>query len=114
MFEKIRNSWALIKASGAVLSADKELIVFPIVSAIGGLVVTATFAFPTILAGLFDALLEGRARIVGFLVAFAFYAVQSFVIVFANSALIGAAMIRLRGGDPKQGVRGTGRPRRRE
>lgn len=31
---------------------------------------------------------------------FAFYVAQYFVIIFANSALIGAAMIRLRGGDP--------------
>ena len=103
MFEKVRNSWALIKASASVLSADKELIIFPVVSAIGGLVVTATFAFPTMLAGLFDALLEGRSRVLGFLVAFVFYGVQSFVIIFANSALIGAAMIRLRGGDPTVG-----------
>jgi len=103
MFAKIENSWALIKASAAVLRADKELIVFPIVSAIGVLVVTASFALPMILAGFFDALLKGRSQVFGFVVGFVFYVVQYFVIIFANSALVGAAMIRLRGGDPTVG-----------
>ena len=100
MFAKIGNSWALLKASAAVLRADRELIVFPIVSSIGVLVVMASFAFPMILTGFFDALFEGRSQVLGFVVGFAFYAVQYFVIIFANSALVGAAMIRLRGGDP--------------
>jgi MFS family permease len=103
MFAKIGNSWALIKASAAVLRADKELIIFPIVSAIGVLVVTASFALPMILAGFFDALFEGRSQAFGFVVGFAFYIVQYFVIIFANTALVGAALIRLRGGDPTVG-----------
>ena len=45
MFAKIGNSWALIKASAAVLRADKELIVFPIVSAVGVLEVRESAAF---------------------------------------------------------------------
>ena len=100
MFARIRNSWALMKASAAVLRSDKELIMFPIVSAIGVLVVMATFAFPVFLSGLFDTLILGRSRALGIIVGFAFYVVQYFVIIFANSALVGAAMIRLRGGDP--------------
>jgi hypothetical protein len=103
MFAKIRNSWALIKASAGVLRADKELIVFPIVSAIGVLLVTASFALPMLFAGFFDALFEGRSQIFGVVVGFVFYVVQYFVIIFANSALVGAAMIRLRGGDPTVG-----------
>jgi MFS family permease len=103
MFAKIRNSWTLIKASAGVLRADKELIVFPIVSTIGVLIVTAGFALPMVLAGFFDALFEGRSQILGLVVGFVFYVVQYFVIIFANSALVGAAMIRLRGGDPTVG-----------
>ncbi|MCK4451391.1 MAG: hypothetical protein KAX26_12450 [Anaerolineae bacterium] len=103
MFTKIQNSWTLIKASAAVLRADKELVVFPIVSAISVLVVTVSFALPMILAGFLDALLEGHAQIFGFVMGFLFYVVQYTVIIFANSALVGAAMIRLRGGDPTVG-----------
>jgi hypothetical protein len=103
MFEKIRNSWALLKASVSVLQADKELIVFPIVSAIAVLVVTATFALPMWFAGFADSLVSENTQILGFLVGFAFYVVQYFVIIFANAALVGAALIRLRGGDPTVG-----------
>jgi hypothetical protein len=103
MFAKIRNSWALVKASASVLSADKELIIFPIISAIGVLIVTATFALPMLMANFFDALFEGRAQVFGFVIGFLFYVVQYTVIFFANSALVGAALIRLRGGDPTIG-----------
>jgi len=100
MFTKIENSWTLLKASVAVLRADKELIVFPIVSTIAVLVVTASFALPMLFAGFGDALLDSDSQILATIVGFGFYIVQYFVIIFANSALVGAAMIRLRGGDP--------------
>ncbi len=103
MFSRIGNSWALLKASVAVLRADKELIIFPFVSTIAVLVVTASFALPMLFAGFVDTLLEGDTQILGFIVGFAFYVVQYFVIIFANSALVGAALIRLRGGDPTVG-----------
>jgi hypothetical protein len=100
MFQKIKNSWALLKASAAVLRADKELIIFPIVSTIAVLLVTATFALPMIFAGFFDSLIKGDSKFMGYVVGFLFYVVQYFVIIFANTALVGAAMIRLKGGDP--------------
>ncbi len=106
MFTRLSNSWELVKASWAVLRADKELIVFPIVSAIASLIVLATFAVPLFLSGLFEAMFAedfGAARLVGYATVFLFYLVQYFVILFANTALVGAAMIRLDGGDPTVG-----------
>jgi len=103
MFQRISNSWELVKASAAVLRADKELVVFPIVSAIAALIVTASFVVPTILAGLVDSVVAGEATVLGGIVAFLFYLVQYFAIFFCNSALVGAAMIRLRGGNPTVG-----------
>jgi len=106
MFERISNSWELVKASLSVLRADKELLIFPILSSIGVLVVTATFLVPTIFAGFFDSLFSAAVfniNIIGFIVAFLFYFAQYFVITFCNSALVGAALIRLRGGDPTVG-----------
>ena len=102
MFRKLSNSWELVKASAEVLRADKELIIFPIVSAIGSLIVLATFAIPMFLAGVFDSMyVDGKGfQPLGMLVAFLFYLVQYTVIFFANTALVGAALIRLRGGDP--------------
>jgi hypothetical protein len=101
MFRSLSNSWELAKASAAVLRSDKELILFPIVSAIGSVLVLATFAAPMFVAGVFDQLIaDGQVRPLGALVAFLFYLVQYTVIFFANTALVGAAMIRLQGGDP--------------
>ncbi len=97
MFERLANSWRLTKASARVLSADKELVVFPLVSAATLLLVTATFALPLFLADGADKVLGGVA---GYAVGFLFYLTSYFVIFFCNSALVGAAMIRLRGGDP--------------
>ena len=101
MFTRLSNSWELLKASARVLMADKELVVFPIISTIGVLLVTLTFALPMFFSNLFDnVFLGGRVEALGFVVAFLFYVVQYTVIFFANTALVGAALIRLRGGDP--------------
>lgn len=106
MFARFSNSWELVKASWEVLKADKELIVFPIVSFIGVVIVTITFMVPMALSGLFEALAgEGTAAssgasVIGFVFAFLFYVVVYTVVIFSNSALVGAAMIRMEGGDP--------------
>ncbi|MBN1372495.1 MAG: hypothetical protein JW987_11205 [Anaerolineaceae bacterium] len=97
------NSWKLFKASLKVLAADKELLIFPIISSIGLMIVTATFALPMFLSGFFDSMVAGGFQITGVVVLFLFYVVQYTVIFFANTALVGAAMIRLRGGDPTIG-----------
>ena len=54
MFSSFSRSWELVKASWAILRADKELIVFPIVSMIGMVIVTIAFIIPSIAAGVFD------------------------------------------------------------
>jgi len=97
MFERIPRSWELVKASAAVLKSDKELLIFPILSAIGMLVVTATFALPLFFTGSLD---HGDLSLGGYVILFAFYLTQYFVIIYANSALVGAALIRFRDGDP--------------
>lgn len=97
MFERLSNSWRLTKASARVLSADKELVVFPLVSALTLVLVSAGFILPIVLVKSTDRLLGGVGS---YVVAFLFYLVSYFVIFFCNSALVGAAMIRLRGGDP--------------
>lgn len=103
MFDKIKNSWNLMKASAAVLQADKELLIFPILSSIGVLILTAIFVFPMIAVGFFEDMLAENSQYVTYIVLFLFYVVQYTVIIFANSALGGAAMIRLKGGDPTVG-----------
>ena len=100
MFERFSRSWGLIKASAGVLSKDKELLVFPLLSAVCTLIVAAAFVLPAFGMGALDGLREGGMSATAYLFAFLFYLVQYFVIFFFNSALVGAAMIRLEGGDP--------------
>ena len=100
MFERISRSWDLIKASAGVLSKDKELLVFPLLSAISTLIVVAAFVLPAVGMGALDGLDKHGMSPAVYVVAFLFYLVQYFVIFFFNSALVGATMIRLDGGDP--------------
>jgi hypothetical protein len=97
---RLANSWKMFKASLSVLAADKELLIFPILSSIGLTLVTLAFALPLFLGNLFDTFFSEGAGPVGYIILFLFYIVQYTVIFFANTALVGAAMIRLRGGDP--------------
>jgi hypothetical protein len=98
---RFANSWRLLKASAAVLRADKELLVFPVASGTALLIVSASFALPLWAGGAFDRIEEDGGLGAGAYAAlFLFYLVQYFVVTFANAALVGAALIRLRGGDP--------------
>jgi Family of unknown function (DUF6159) len=96
MFEKFSRSWELVKASAAVLRSDRELMLFPILSSLATLIVLATFLVPMFALRLF----ENGFNVAGAVFGFAFYFCQYSVIIFFNCALVGAAMIRLDGGDP--------------
>ncbi|MBN2502170.1 MAG: hypothetical protein JXB38_15405 [Anaerolineales bacterium] len=100
MFNKISNSWELLKASAKVLQADKELLIFPIISAVGVLLVTATFFIPMLVTDFLGAFTSSNIPFLNYFVVFLYYIVQYTVIFFANTALVGAAIIRLKGGDP--------------
>lgn len=96
MFEQLSRSWGLVKASAAVLRADKALMLFPVLSGLATMAVLATFALPLFAMRIF----EHGIGLAGLLIAFVFYFCQYAVIVFFNAALVGAAMIRLDGGNP--------------
>lgn len=100
MFTKLSNSWNLMKASWAVLREDKELIIFPILSTVAVILVTISFAVPMFFAGFFDKGMLNDNGILKYVIGFLFYFVEYTIIIFSNTALVGAAMIRLRGGNP--------------
>lgn len=114
MFQSFNNSWNLVKASFNVLRADKELLIFPLISAIGVIIVTITFMVPFAIVSFGEAMAQETSRggvsdpaagvsFLSILLAFIFYIVMYFVIFYCNTALVGAAMIRLKGGDPTVG-----------
>jgi hypothetical protein len=96
MFDKFSRSWELVKASASVLRSDKELMLFPLISGLVTLVVMATFMIPVFALRIFD----NGVGVGGVVLGFLFYFCQYSVIIFFNCALVGAAMIRLDGGDP--------------
>lgn len=111
MFDRISNSWRLFRSTLDVLSKDKELVVFPIVSGVASILVMASFAGGMWGAGLMDELMQmadrrsdgdqftsAHAAVIG--IGLAFHFVNYFLMTYFNAGLIGAAFIRLRGGDP--------------
>jgi hypothetical protein len=104
---KIGSSWALMKQSFQILRTDKQLMMLPIFSAISCLLVTGLIAlggglmvFPYVRSSLStnQDWHPGSPMLLGAL--FVFYVANYFVIVFFNTALVGAASIRLGGGTP--------------
>src|SRR5690606_27261727 len=102
MIQRFQRSWALAKASFSILRQDKELRLFPLFSAASLLVLVACFAAPIIGLGALDRMPSDPAALnaLHYGIAFLFYFCQYLVIFFFNSALVGAALERLDGGDP--------------
>ena len=109
MFATIGRSFRLVKLCLHVLSVDKELAFFPIFSSIGVVLVVLAFMGVSIGIGALDRIDEGAFGAGDIAVAFAFYFLAYFVIIFFNSALVYAAHERLAGGDPniRSGLNGA-------
>ena len=60
---RFARSWALVKLCWQVLQQDKELVVFPIVSTIGVLIVTASFVVPGFFTGFWQGISENGAGV---------------------------------------------------
>lgn len=95
---RISRAFRLLGASWQVLRADKELLILPVISLIATVVVTAAIGGFAWAGGL------GREReslsAIDYVYLAVFYFVTYFIAIFFNAAVVGAATIRLRGGDP--------------
>ena len=103
MIERFRNGWSLVKASGHVLMQDRELLIFPVLSGLAVVMVSASFFGVGLLTGFQEAFADGEMTFegpMGTIVGILYYLVLYTVIFFFNAALVGAALIRLDGGDP--------------
>lgn len=99
------RSWRLVKASLGVIRADKELLLFPLISGAALLAVGLLSLLPLLAAGIGDAALRGGEisqgqGILTAIVVFVMYLINYTIIIYFNTGLVGAALIRLRGGDP--------------
>lgn len=103
MLDRLSRSWNLFKASASVLGRDQQLLLFPLISLGALFLLVLSFAAPAIgiaLTGGFHRDAVGGNRAGVYVLAFAFYFSQYFIVFFFNTALVGAAMIRLDGGHP--------------
>jgi hypothetical protein len=109
MFSRFSRSWELVKVSMNVLGKDKELLIFPLFSSIAAIAVLASFLPLFALDNAADATAgmvsvdgetSSNSNSTSLIVFCLFYFVEYFVIFFFNTALVGAALIRMDGGDP--------------
>lgn len=113
MFERFSRSFELIKFSAGLLRQDKHLLVFPLLSGIAAILVLISFIPVFAIGGEFvadgpvaypeNAEMAEAEQMRQMLFLGLFYLVEYFVIFFFNSALVGAALIRLQGGSPTVG-----------
>lgn len=99
---KLSRSWELARASLSVLRSDRELLLFPLMSAVAILMLFASFIVPAIKFHLV-AQDQTQPPPVFYVWMGLFYLAVYFVGLFFNTALVGAALIRLSGGNPTVG-----------
>lgn len=107
MFQRISNGFALAGSTWRVLTRDKHLIVFPLVSGFLFMLVVLSFVVP--MATLVDwAKFEQQMQannnkppVWTYAVAFSFYFCTYFVVIFCNSALVSCALLRFNGETPR-------------
>jgi hypothetical protein len=106
MFARIATGWELAKQSFGILRQDKELVLFPLLSGVACVLVLASFVVPLWGTPMFDQVLNDKQAPqdpLVYVVMFAFYFVNYFVILFFNVALVSCAVKRLSGGNPTIG-----------
>lgn len=95
------RTWALYKQCFQILSADVEIVLFPVMSAISAILLAAGFFFPLFRSGALRGMDPHNPDWEIFAILFIWYFFNYLVIIFFNSALVGCANMRLSGSDPK-------------
>ncbi len=109
MFGNIGTTWTLMGASFDVLKKDKELLLFPLISGISCLLVSASFIYPALpyLESMGEAVDSEQANqtreMLQYAYLFLFYLANYFVIFFFNTAVVACAALRFEGHDPTLG-----------
>jgi len=103
-FDRLGKGWKMGMASLKVIRANKQLVLFPIISGIAMLLVIASFlGLVYINYGTdVDNVMENSSAI-EYVVSFLYYLVGYFVIVFFNVGLVHCTRIHLQGGKPSFG-----------
>lgn len=104
-FDRLSNGWKLAKTSLQVIESEKTLLLFPVLSTLALILVCATFLgggyfiFGDQILTAADTI-EGNSSAINpfaYVLAFAYYFVTYFIIIFFNSALVHCAVQVLNG-----------------
>ena len=103
-FDRLSNGWQLAKTSLAIIEEEKSLLLFPVLSTLALIMVCATFfgggyfIFGEELLAAADTAETGTGTSpFAYVLAFCYYFVTYFVIIFFNSALVHCAVQVLNG-----------------
>lgn len=103
--ERVSRGFRLLRASWEVLKSDRELLLLPVMSFVCILAMAAVVFGIGAATGSF--VKDQKFEAVDGVVLAVFYFLATFIAVFFNAAVVGAAMMRLQGGNPtvKDGLR---------
>ncbi len=103
----LARSVELVQASARVLRTDPELLILPLLSGVASLTVGGFMIWQVVGTGIVPMVKDGQPveqlSAAFYLWLFAFYFVEYFIIIFFNTALVGAAIAKLDGSDPTIG-----------
>ena len=96
-FERLSNGWKIAMSSFKVLKENKQLIVFPVLSGISIILLSGLFTVGILAVVDWDLDNLNTDGITHYLLAFCFYLINYFVVVFFNMALIHCTRLYFRG-----------------
>ena len=101
MFGSIGRSWNLAKQSLGVVRKDPELMIFPVIAFIAGVVVAGILGGVGFATGAFGG--SQSVSALGILFIFLFYFGTYFITIYFQVALVASVKLRLSGGNPTLG-----------
>jgi hypothetical protein len=106
MFQRIERSWELTKQCWSLLSKNKVLLMFPVLSGTASVIIMISFLVPLFVSGNASQLGHHRGPLPAevYLMLFAFYFCLYLVQTFFSCALMGSANVAFAGGEASLGV----------
>jgi hypothetical protein len=98
--ERISYTFDMMRSSWEVLKAEKQLMLFPLISGICCLLVLLSFGLPLWANGFPSTEQLHQRPVLYYGLLFLFYFANYFIVIFFNSAVIACAVLRMRGGEP--------------
>jgi hypothetical protein len=96
-FDRLSNGWKISMNSFKVLKANKQLVIFPILSGISLVLILASFVIAIVAGTGSTEFLDNFDPNANILFVFLYYLVNYFVVVFFNMALIHCTRLYFRG-----------------